>query len=76
MLRQKPDPSPPYAGARTSDNRIDPSPATKDKNEMKQLPSRNEADYAGKELSMRRGGKVTKVVQPAKAKARSKSKRK
>ena len=51
----------PYTGARTYDNRIDPSPATADRNEMRRLPSRDERDSAGKELSLAKGGKVPPI---------------
>lgn len=61
MLRQKPEPSPPYAGARTADNRVDPSPATGDKNEMREMFLRKPGD----EVGMRKGGKV-KATGPVK----------
>lgn len=67
MLREKPKAGP-YLGAKTPDNRIDPTPATTDRNEIRQMPSRNEADYKGKELAMKKGGKVTKVTPVSKAK--------
>jgi hypothetical protein len=47
-------PTPPYAGARTADNRVDPSPATADKNEMRQMPSMDTKD-----VSLAKGGKLT-----------------
>lgn len=68
MLRDRAQKSPPYAGARTPDNRVDPSPATGDKNEMRQLFMRKPDD----EVAMRKGGKVTKVMKAAKSKGKRK----
>lgn len=38
--------TPPYTGDHTVDNRIDPSPATADRNEIKQMPSRDRREEA------------------------------
>lgn len=59
MIRQKTPATGPYMGARTPDNRVDPSPATGDRSEMKALADR--AD----EVGMRKGGKV-KATGPVK----------
>lgn len=61
MLRQRQPEARPFTGARTSDNRVDPTPATQDKNEMRRLFTR-EPDA---EIGMRRGGKV-KATGPVK----------
>jgi hypothetical protein len=41
---------------------IDPSDRSEDSNVMRVLPSRDEADYRGKELALASGGRITAVA--------------
>lgn len=45
----------PFSGAKTPDNRIDPSPATMDRNEIKKMPPKDD----DKETALARGGRLT-----------------